>query len=80
MDFLSGLKVAKVTNYLLIHETDAMAITFGYNRSLVSGFEKPLTVLFVGVGFIESQAFVVRYSQVEKNPIFYIGSIRNPQL
>ena len=72
--------MAKVTNYLLIHETDAMAITFGYNRSLINGFEKPLTVLFVGVGFIESQAFVVRYSQVEKSVVFYVGQVRNPQL
>lgn len=33
-------------------------------KNLHNEFETPVTVLFVGVGFSESQAFVVEYSKV----------------
>ena len=50
--------------YILIKEADAIAVEYGYESNLRNAFEKPLIVLFVGVGFASSQAFVVRYTKV----------------
>lgn len=63
-EFEVGLHVSQITDYVLIRETDAIAIEYGYMKNLHNEFETPVTVLFVGVGFSESQAFVVEYSKV----------------
>lgn len=56
--------VSQITDYVLIREADAIAVEYGYMRNLHNEFEIPVTVLFVGVGFSEAQAFVVEYSKV----------------
>ena len=65
MEFQGGLKAVNVDQYILISETDAAAISFGYFRDLNHEFDTaPTVVMFVGVGFVEAQVFVVRFSQV----------------
>ena len=65
VDFLGGLQVMKVQNYVLLYEPDAIALNYGYFPNLRNEFSaKPTYILFVGVGFIESQAFVIRYTEV----------------
>ena len=66
VDFLNGLKAVNIEIYILLYETDAIAINYGYFRNFHDEFNKPVYILFVGVGFIESQAFVVRFSEVEE--------------
>ena len=54
-DFQAGLNAVNVSDYILIDEVDAVAVDYGYYRSLYNEFEKPVTVLFVGVGFSAAQ-------------------------
>lgn len=76
--------VSQITDYVLIREADAIAIEYGYMKNLHNEFETPVTVLFVGVGFSEAQAFVVEYSKVgycygyhyRINMSYYVMSIR----
>lgn len=63
-DFQAGLAISGVKEYILIKEADAIAVEYGYERNLNNEFENPVTVLFVGVGFASSQAFVVQYTKV----------------
>lgn len=70
VDFMSGLEVKEITNFLLIYETDAIALNYGYFPNLRNEFcNNNVYILFVGVGFIESQAFVIRYSEVGRKRI-----------
>lgn len=60
------MQVAGIAEYTLIYEPDAVAIEYGYYKNLSKEFDaKPLTVLFVGVGFAASQAFIVQYTKVK---------------
>lgn len=57
--------MAGITEYILIGEPEAVALEYGYYMNLSHQFdEKPMTVLFIGVGYAASQAFVVQYTKV----------------
>jgi hypothetical protein len=45
-------------------ETDAIALNYGYFADLQGKFKDKVQVLFIGIGFMEAQAFLVEYSQV----------------
>ena len=82
VDFLSGLEVMQVKDYILLYESDAIALNYGYFPNLRNEFSsRPVYILFVGVGFIESQAFVIRYTKVGfQCMLLPAGRIRNAQL
>ena len=63
-DFQAGLSVGQVDNYILIKEVDSMAVDYSYYKSLYHEFDtKPIVVLFIGVGFGESQAYAIEFSK-----------------
>ena len=65
MEFQGGLEAVGVNKYVLIHEPDSAAIAFGYFKDLNHEFdENSKVVMFVGVGFIAAQVFVIRFSKV----------------
>ena len=48
----------------MIREIDSIAIEYAFYKSINKEFDKePRVVLFVGVGFAASQAYVVRFSK-----------------
>ena len=56
--------MAKVNNYILVREIDSIAVEYAFYRSINREFDKePRVVLFVGVGFAASQAYIVRFSK-----------------
>ncbi|KAK8810907.1 hypothetical protein WA556_003990 [Blastocystis sp. ATCC 50177/Nand II] len=75
-DFKAGLVVSGITEYILIQEPDAVAVEYGYYLNLSHQFdEKPMTVLFVGVGYSASQAFVVQYTKDHFKILHYASSL-----
>lgn len=63
-DFQAGLCVGQVENYILIKEMDSVAIDYSYYKSLYHEFDDhSLVVLFIGVGFSESQAYAIEFSE-----------------
>ena len=79
-DFQAGLCVAQVDNYILIREVDSMAVDYCYYKSLYHEFDDhPIVVLFIGVGFGESQAYAIEFTKdsynilVENNRVYKLG-------
>ena len=67
-DFQAGLCVAQVDNYILIREVDSMAVDYCYYKSLYHEFDDhPIVVLFIGVGFGESQAYAIEFTKDSYN-------------
>ena len=66
----------------MIQEPDAVAVEYGYYLNLSHQFdEKPMTVLFVGVGYSASQAFVVQYTKVVlPSCAHFAGPLQDPAL
>ena len=60
--YQAGLCIANVNNYILIRDTESIAVAYSYYESLRHRFTVPKVVLFVGIGFYEAEAFVVRFS------------------
>ena len=75
-DFQAGLNAVNVSDYILIDEVDAVAVDYGYYRSLYNEFEKPVTVLFMGVGFSAAQAYAVEFSKDSYRILHYASSDR----
>ena len=63
-----------VTDYILIDEVDAVAVDYGYYKSLYKEFSTPVTVLFVGVGFSAAQAYAIEFSNDSYRILHYASS------